>query len=935
MINRFFLLAGILISLAALLPTEARAQEQAKRDTVITYPFERTVSETMTTSLIRTVSGDRLEEMPAGDVRSRLVGQLPGFMAMEANGAYWGGSNSYSGVFAGGGWSYNLKGRGNLQLIVDDIRMPFTQLLLDPAQIESISLLADVTDKARVGAIASNGAVYIRTRGGAYNTPMKVVATLESGIGMINLLPEWADGYTYARLNNQARAASGYNQLYDPFSFEGLVKNDPYDLVAPNVDYKGLMMRSWRPVMQESVRISGGTPGIRYNGTISALHSGDIVNASDIAYNRINISAGLGAKLTQWLELTLNYNTSVNFNRQAYTDWNAWNNIPATAFPKDFGKALSEEEIDLGVYGATRYGVSKVFENNPYAQLIEGGRRTVRRRGVLMSGGLNADLGFILPGLKSRTSFSYLSFLATNIGKQNDYLAYYWDPSAEEGFSQISTTHHGTKATSKSLLNSTTNMSLQFYERLYWDFVRGGHKLNVGGTFLMYNAEGYGISYRQRQMFGTLDATYNYGDRYILEAVGQYVGSHRFSKDHRFAFMPSLGASWIVSNEPFLKDARFLDLLKLRAQWGIVGRSDDAFGTPYLYQSNYSFASSDKFGPYVGGDTWFGTNQWTSQATTIQRFENYDLNWARERLANVGIDLALFKGFTLSADVFSHKIFGIITDITSALPTLYGLDGIETYANYNRTDYNGWEVTAGYEGKFGDFRFGLKASAVSYKAIYRILANNVFSEAYQDKIGTTSSSVWGYQCLGRYTSEEQLASLPSYSTDIHVGDLYYKDVNGDGTIDTNDRTIIGDTNPDFRYWLNLNLGWRRWDLRVIGAGEVGGDLELTNDYFWSGWGDGNYSAFIRDNLGGAYPRLSYIKSNNNFLASDFWLTDGTYFKIKDVILSYSFPKVTVYAKGQNLLTLTKVQYVDPENIDSGVSDYPMFKTVTLGVKMTF
>ena len=180
-----------------------------------------------------------------------------------------------------------------------------------------------------------------------------------------------------------------------------------------------------------------------------------------------------------------------------------------------------------------------------------------------------------------------------------------------------------------------------------------------------------------------------------------------------------------------------------------------------------------------------------------------------------------------------------------------------------------------------------------------------------------------------------LYSLPAYSTDIAVGDLYYKDVNGDGVIDTNDRTIIGNSKPDLRYWVNLNLGWKRLNLQVIGTGMFGGNISLSNDYFWSGWGDGNYSAFVRDNIGGAYPRLTYVKVNNNFLTSDFWLTSRTWFKIKDVILSYAFPKVTLYVKGQNLLTLTKVPYVDPENINSGVTEYPMFRTVTLGVKMTF
>ena len=929
----WIILAGILLH-GGLFSVPANAQD--KKDSLfVNQPFDRMVSDNFTTGSIRTVSGEELEEMPAGDIRGRLTGQLPGFMAKEQHGAYWGADNWNTGVFSGNGWSYNLKGRNSPQLIVDDIRMPFTELLLDPAQIESITLISDVADMARLGAIASEGAIYIKTRKGAYNTPMKVVTYVESGIGMINLLPEWVDGFQYARLNNMARAASGYTQLYDPISMDGIIKNDKHNLIAPNVDYKGMMLKSWRPVLQESIRISGGGTAVNYSAALSALHSGDIVNADDISYNRINISSSLGTKLNRWLEINLNYNGSVNFNRRPYTAWNAYKSVPAVAFPIDFGSAVSDEEAELGLYGVTRYGVSKTFENNYYALLKEGGRQTIRRRAAHITAALNTDMGVLLPGLKSRTSFSYLSFLSTDIGKKNDYLAYYWDPAEERGYGQISTTHQGTKATSKNLLSSATNMALQFYERLYWDYANNGHKLNIGGTFLMYSAEGSGITYRQRQMLGVMDATWAYRGKYIVEAVGQYVGTHRFDKAHRFAFMPSFGVSWIASNEDFLKDVSFLDKLKLRVQWGQIGLSSSAFGTPYYYQSLYSFANSYSYGPYLSGDTWFGTNLWVSQATTIGRFENDDLGWPWERVVNIGVDLGLIKCLTLSAEFFSNRQKGVITDISAALPALYGLSGIETYANYNETDYSGWELTAGYHGKAGDYRYGLTISALSHKSKYRILADNVCTESYQDKIGKSTSAIWGYQCIGRYQNEEQLSLLPAFSSDVTIGDLYYKDKNGDGVVDPNDRTIIGDSNPDLRFYLNLNLGWKKLNLQLVGTGVIGGKLSLTNNYFWNGWGDGNYSAFVRDNIGGAYPRLSYVKSGNNFITSDFWLTDGTYFKIKDAILSYAFPKVTIYLKGQNLLTFTKVRYVDPENINSGVSDYPMFRTTTVGFKLTF
>jgi len=928
------ILAGTVGILGLVSADPIHAQE--RKDTAVVYhPFGKTVTELTTTGLIRTASGDQLEELPAGDIRSRMTGQFPGLMTRELTGQYQGGTNHYTGVFPGDGWDFFLKGRTDLQLIVDDMRMPFNQLLLDPSLIESITLLPDVVDKARLGAIASNGAVYIKTRGGAYNTPMKVVATVESGIGMIDMLPEYVDGYQYARLNNQARAASGYTQLYDPVALEGAMKNDPHDLLAPNVDYKGLMLKSWRPIIQESVRITGGGSTVRYAAAISALHSNDILRTDQfLNYNRINLSGAMGAKLNKWMEFSVNYSSSVNFTRLAQVEWSDYNNVPAVAYPLDFGNALSDEEVEMGVFGATRWGVSKTYENNYYAKLKEGGFRSVRRRGAFISGALDTDLGFLLPGLKSKTGFSYISHFAMNAGKNDDYLAYYWDPTDENGYNTVSATHRNTKQASKSLLTSSTNMSLQFYERLYWDYAKNGHKLNVGATYLMYNAEGASITYRQRQMFGVADATYSYGDRYILEAVGQYVGSHMFDKAHRFAFMPSFGGAWVVSNEEFMKNVSFVDKLKLRAQWGKVGFSNAAFGTPYQYNSNYSFANSNYFGPWIAGDTWFGTNRWQTQASTINRFENSDLHWPTERMWNVGIDLELFKGFTLSADYSVTRRKDIITDVTSDIPDLYGIAGAITYDNYNTNDIQGWEITAGYHGQTGDFRYGLSLSASHFNTIYRVLVNNIFSESYQDKIGTHSTAIWGYQCLGRYQNAEQIASLPAYSTDLAVGDLYYKDVNGDGVVDTNDRTIIGDTNP-LRYWVNLNLGWRRWNLQVIGAGYFGNDLELDNGYFWSGWGDGNYSKFVADNIGGAYPRLTYVKVNNNFLTSDFWITDGSYFKIKDVVLSYSFPKASIYLKGHNLLTLTKVKYVDPEWMNAGISSYPMFKTVTLGVKFTF
>jgi len=170
-------------------------------------------------------------------------------------------------------------------------------------------------------------------------------------------------------------------------------------------------------------------------------------------------------------------------------------------------------------------------------------------------------------------------------------------------------------------------------------------------------------------------------------------------------------------------------------------------------------------------------------------------------------------------------------------------------------------------------------------------------------------------------------------------------MNGDGVIDDNDKTLIGNSAPKLYYSLNIDLKYKAFELSILGTGRAFYDIALTNTYFWNGWGDNNYSSFVRNNLGGAYPRLTYNKVNNNFITSDFWLTRGDFFKIQNVVLSFNFPEnwiksvglrgATIFVKGTNLYTLSNVKDVDPESINSGVTTYPLFSNITSGFKLTF
>ena len=175
--------------------------------------------------------------------------------------------------------------------------------------------------------------------------------------------------------------------------------------------------------------------------------------------------------------------------------------------------------------------------------------------------------------------------------------------------------------------------------------------------------------------------------------------------------------------------------------------------------------------------------------------------------------------------------------------------------------------------------------------------------------------------------------------------MKYKDINKDGQIDANDREIIGDSTPKLLYAININLAYKGFDLTVVGTGKAFFNTMLTNEYFWNGWGDSNYSTFVRDNIGGRYPRLDYEKSNNNFVASDYWMEKGGFFKIQNVELGYTLnfrqtnklgvKGMRFHLRGANLLTISRIKDVDPEYIDAGVTQYPLFRTFTAGFNINF
>ena len=212
------------------------------------------------------------------------------------------------------------------------------------------------------------------------------------------------------------------------------------------------------------------------------------------------------------------------------------------------------------------------------------------------------------------------------------------------------------------------------------------------------------------------------------------------------------------------------------------------------------------------------------------------------------------------------------------MPYVAGISSALPYLNYNKTRYFGVETGIQFTDNFGKFEYSFGGNATIQNSKYEKYDEPDYRFDYQTRTGTPADTYWGQTYLGKFQSDAEALVVPQlYDAVLHEGDLKYKDMNGDGVIDDNDMSAIGHTTPRLFYALNANLSYKNFEMTIIGTGGAFYDIPLTNTYYWNGWGDNNYSNFVRDNIGGAYPRLTYYKVNNNFVNSDFWLAKGGLF----------------------------------------------------------
>ena len=858
---------------------------------------------------------------------------------------------------------------------------------LNPADIASIEVLKDAASGAVYGARAANGVVLVTTKQGKQG-PTKVSYDFSYGWQSAAKRLKMLNAAEYAMMMNEGALNAGLAPIYaDPASY------------GTGTDWQDEVFYDNAPVMNHQVSLSGASERINYMLSLG-YYSQDGIVGGDYGksnYRRLTMRSNLGitafddSKQRTWLnKFTIQANLAYTRVKSTGIDTNStWGSVLGSALsmspiltptlePGSADEAyqlqfLSSKSNYVPMYGRDGHllMVPSVFGSfnemtNPIANLmLPGAAKNWSHKFV---GNFTGDLQ-IWDNLHYRISYGAdLSFW----GYDSWSPIYYLRDNYESTFSSAtSTSERGLVWQIENTLNYDKTIGQHSFSILLGQSAKQSSGYYLGGSrqdLIGYDrpyidaatglaADGKMSTWGAPQVKAKLAsyfarASYNFDERYMIQATVRRDGSSRFGSNNHWATFPSVSGGWNVMNEAFMEDYNpWLNNLKVRASWGKNGNENIG---------NFQYIALTA----AGNNYIFGNPGSIINGTKPTQLANPDIRWEESTQTDVGIDFGFLQNrFTFSVDYFIKHTDGML--MTMSLPQYVG-ESIP-YGNVGSMRNYGVEFDFGYRQNFGDFsvRVNANASWLRNKLIsYGTEQGWANLDSWQG-VGTITRAengqpfpyFYGYKTDGILQNQAQADAYNAmYGTSLQPGDLRYVDVDNSGTINEDDRTNIGDANPNWTYGFNINLAWKGIDLSAFFQGVAGNDiydatrrtdLKSINLPAWmlNRWtGEGTSNTIPRYVQGDGY----------NWQSSDVYIQDGSYFRLKNLQLGYTLPenltrkvfvsKFRVYVAAENLFTATKYHGFDPEiapttadgttqGVDFGV--YPQARTWTVGFNLTF
>lgn len=904
------------------------------------------------TGSVATINGDNIGERHSTNLSNALQGAAAGLQVTRTSGAP--GSTS----------SLLIRGVTTISdssplVIVDGV--PGDMKMVNPDDVESVSVLKDAASAAIYGSRAAAGVILITTKR-AKSGDFKLSYNFEYAQDSPTAHPKYVGATEYMKMVNE----TSYNDNPSGGWYQGYTQDviDNYvSLHAQNpdeyaeTDWNDVLFRSSAPRQTHTIDLVAGAEKLR----------------SKISLRYDNIGSILEGNNSSREHYLARINNDFLFNK--YVEAHADVNFRLAKAKEPNYNVFSEEGRAIPAIYPARWSDGRYADvkdgSNPLANISpDAGNVHYDNYHVGFKGEINIKP---FDGLKiSMVAAPNFDFLYTKkFVKQMPYTKLE-DPNVIAGY------FHGLGIQTTQLTenrNKNKDITMQFLVNYNKSF--GKHDLALLGGYEYYYAKydnmwgkgdnfeltsfpyldlapsdyqstgGNATEYSYRSWFGRVN--YSYDNKYLLEANIRYDGSSRFSSDNRWAAFPSVSLGWVITEEKFMKATRsWLDQLKLRASWGKLG--NERIGSYYPYQAAISFnqvAITD--GGVVSGVTAASQTDYAVRNITWETTTSWDL----------GLD-AMFLNSRLYFNFDAYRKNTSDMLLAVQIPIFLGYNNPSVNAGDMHT--TGWDFNAGWRDHVGDFNYNVSFNLSNAKSKMGNMRNTIFYNGdYISREGTEYNQFYGYHCLGIYQTQDQVDQSARLNDNIKVGDLQYEDISGpdgvpDGKISAEyDRIPLKSSMPHYIYGLTFNADWQGFDASIViqGVGEqwARNDAYRVQGYTWNWLSfpkviEGKYwSANNSDeqNAAATYPRLTYANRDANYAMSDYWLYNNHYLRLKNITLGYTLPKnitkkffierLRVYVAANDLFSINNC--LDGWDPESQTFSYPVMRSLMFGVNVNF
>jgi TonB-linked SusC/RagA family outer membrane protein len=863
---------------------------------------------------------------------------------------------------------------------------------LSPNDIESIDVLKDAASSAIYGARAANGVILVTTKRGSADSKLSV--TYEGYVGIQNPNTNGVtplDAKQYMEIVNKSYETAGQT----PYDFKALIPNHYDDIMSGKWKGTNWLQEATNknaPIQNHSVNMTGGSdqsrfslgfsyfgqegtlgyPAVpnyeRYTARINSDYSVLKKNGRDVIVFGENITATLTNKsgiaignnyynsirdLLVAPPILPAYNKTGEFYEYADMQEEGWD------FNQDYANPLAETYYDHGNNRTKGHRVSANF----YLQIMPIKDLTIKSSaGVHFS---HSDYRRYVPTytLSGRTSNN------TDDVTQNQSYSARWSWENTVNYKKSFGDHNLDLLAGQSLekwgfgnrveVKNSNSIFPGSFDHAYINNTQG---LDVANTSIGGSPNGQGAL---SSFFARVN--YNYKEKYLFSAVMRADGSSNFAKGHRWGYFPSVSAGWVLSNEDFMSSTKdWMNFLKIRGSWGQNGNCNIA---AFQYVATIAFDA-----PY-----YFSDKSVSNTGAYPDIMPNENLKWETSEQLDFGVDARFFRSrLGVSFDWYNK----MTRDWLVQAPTLLIYGSGAPYINGGDIRNRGYEFLVSWNDNVGDFSYGVSATFSHNDNLVTRLANsegiihgeeNVIAqntaELYRVQVDYPIGYFWGYDVEGIIQNETDLkayldkhcngdAANSLQKADIQPGDVKFVDTDGNGIINEEDKTMIGNPNPDYNLGLSINLAYKGFDFSLNGYGAFGQQIAKSYRHF-SSKPDENYTTDVftkywtKEGSTDRYPRFTHGKHANMGEVSKIWIEDGDYFKISNITFGYDFKKLfknmpltrcRLYVSAQNMFTFTQYTGMDPEigygdgtewmsGVDVG--NYPTANAWIFGVNLTF